>query len=78
MGIDEARQDEATAEVYDPRAGTDEVGQLGRGPDGEDAAAGDRDRLMAAPRGVDRVDLAAGQDHLRGHRASLTPGCRTY
>ena len=51
-------------------AGTGEFGDLGGRPDGDDASAGDGDRLVTAPGGVDRVDLAARQDHVGRHRTS--------
>ena len=57
---------EPPAKVDEARAGARQSSDVGAGPDGDDAALPDRQRLGLAALGIQRVDGPPAQDEIRG------------
>jgi hypothetical protein len=66
VGVLEPRQQEPSGQVDHAAVRTDAVGHVARRADGDDPLAPDGDRLRDRPPGVDRVDVAAGEDEVGG------------
>ena len=71
VGVLEAGQEEPARQVDDPRLRADVFSDLGRGPDRDDPLASDGDGCGPRLRGVDGMDVAAGE-----HEVGGTPGMR--
>ena len=74
--VDEARQDEAAAEVHGPRARTGPLGGLHHAPQRRDPAVLHGQRLVARPPRVHRVHDPVGEHQIRLHETSSSPPCR--